>query len=135
MPRTSMRRLMPLKVSKADWICWFLRPQCLAHATTASALRTLSSPTRLSVELEAGNLELGRRRPVADVEGLDGVAFAQAEALHRAMRHVEQRREVRVVAVAQQQAVARDEPDEMPEGRLDGAPGSRRCRRGRTRGC
>ena len=49
----------------------------------------------VGVELEAGNLELGRRRPVADVEGLDGVAFAQAEALDRAMGHVEQRREVR----------------------------------------
>ena len=89
----------------------------------------------VQVELEAGNLELGRRRAVADVEGLDGVAFAQAEAFHRAMRHVEQRREVRVVAVAQQQAVARDEPDEMLEGGLDGVEVSRRCRRDRTRGC
>ena len=108
-----MRRLMPLKVSKADWIWWFLRPQCLAQATTASALRTLNSPSEVRVELEAGNLELGRRRPVADVEGLDGVAFAQAEAFHRAMGHVEQRRQVRVVAVGQQQAVARDEADEV----------------------
>ncbi len=36
------------------------------------------------------------------------------------MRHLEQRREVRVVAVAQQQAVARDDPDEMRERFFDG---------------
>ena len=55
-----MRRLMPLKVSKADWIWWFLRPQCLAQATTASALRTLSSPTKL-----VWNLKLGISNSVA----------------------------------------------------------------------
>src|ERR1035438_1086736 len=72
------------------------------------------------VELKAGNLELGSRRPIADVEGLDGVAFAQAEAFDRAMGYVEQWRQVRVVAIAQQQAVARDEADEILEGGLDG---------------
>ena len=76
-------------------------------------MRTFSLAHEVGVELEAGNLELGRRRPVADVEGLDGVALAQAEALDRAVRHVEQRRQVRVVAVGQQQAVARDEADEV----------------------
>ena len=67
----------------------------------------------VGVELEAGDLELGRRGPVAHVEGLDRVALAQAEALDRAMGDVEQRRQVRVVAVGQQQAVARDQADEM----------------------
>ena len=35
------------------------------------------------------------------------------------MRHFEQRREIGVVAVAEQEAVARDEPDEMRERFLD----------------
>ena len=90
---------------------------------------------QVGVELEAGDLELGRRRPVADVEGLHGVALAQAEAFHRAMRHVEQRGQVGVVAVGQQQAVARDEADEMAEGGLDRVQVRRRCPRGRTPGC
>ena len=37
------------------------------------------------------------------------LSLAQAESLHRAMRHVQQRREIRVVAIGQQQAVARDQ--------------------------
>src|SRR6187399_2872513 len=39
MPRTSIRRLMPLNVSNADWICWFFRPQCFVGAAKHCGLK------------------------------------------------------------------------------------------------
>ena len=65
------------------------------------------------MKFEAGDFKFGRRRTVAEVEGLNRIVFAEAEALDGAMRDAEQRCEVRVVAVAEQKAVARDEPDEL----------------------
>ena len=75
---------------------------------------------QVQVEFEAGNLKFGGRRAVAEVKGADSCCFRpDRNRLHRAMRHVQQRRKVRVVAVAQQQAVARNQPDEMREGFFD----------------
>src|SRR5260370_7540530 len=74
----------------------------------------------VDVKFEAGNLKLGRGGSVANIEGLHGVAFAEAEAFDRAMSHIEKRREVRVVPVRQQQAVAGHQPDEVFESGLDG---------------
>ena len=70
---------------------------------------------QVQVELETRDFKLRRRRAVTQVEGVDGVAFTEAEPLDRTMRHFEQRGEVRVVAIAEQQAVAGNDPDEMRE--------------------
>ena len=43
---------------------------------------------QVQVEFEARDFKLGRRRAVADVEGMNGVVLAEAEALHRAMGHI-----------------------------------------------
>ena len=49
---------------------------------------------QINVKLEAGDLELGRRWSVTDVECFEGVVFAEPETLHRAMRHIQQRRQI-----------------------------------------
>ena len=56
----------------------------------------------IDVKLEAGNFKLGGRRAVAKVESIHGVIAAKPKAFHRAMRHVQQRREVRIIAIAEQ---------------------------------
>ena len=75
---------------------------------------------QVQMELEAGDFKSGGGGPELEVEGLHGVLRAQAEAFDRAMGDVEQRGEVGIVAVAEQEAVARDEADEMGERFLDG---------------
>src|SRR5262249_15911517 len=71
------------------------------------------------VEFRGGKLEFTRRRPELDVEGAHRVVFAQPEALHRTVSHVQQRRQVRVVAISQELSVARDQVDEPPECHLN----------------
>ena len=72
------------------------------------------------MEFEAGDFKFGGGRAVAQIEGVNAAVLAQPETFDRAMRHVEQRGEIRVVAVGQKLAVARDEGDKPPEGGLDG---------------
>src|SRR5439155_12385037 len=66
------------------------------------------------------NFELGRRRTIADVERLHGIAFTEAKSLHRTMSYAKQRREVAIVPISQRQAIARNQADEMLEGGFDG---------------
>ena len=75
-------------------------------------------PHQVEMKLEARNLKFARRRAVAQVEAVDAVVRAQPKAFDRAMRHVEQRRQVRIVPVGQKLAVARNQVDQPPEGRL-----------------
>src|SRR5256885_9612091 len=74
----------------------------------------------VEVKPEAGNFKLRRRRRQLEIERVHGVVLAEAEAFDRTLRHVEQRRKVQVVAIGQQQAVARNQSDEVFERRLDG---------------
>ena len=46
---------------------------------------------QIEMEFEAGDFKLGGGGAVAQIEGVDAVFLAQAEAFDRAMRHVEQR--------------------------------------------
>ena len=80
--------------------------QRIAHVQFAHKVR---------VELETRNLELGRSRSIADVESLHCVAFAKTKPLYRAMGHLQQRRQVPIIAIAQQQPVSRNQSDEMFE--------------------
>src|SRR4051812_25485810 len=73
----------------------------------------------VSVEFEAGNLELRGRRPVTDVECLDRVAFAEAEAFYGAVRDVQKRGDVGIVAIGEQEAIPGDQADKMFEGGFD----------------
>src|SRR2546430_16878343 len=74
---------------------------------------------QVEVKLETRDFKFRRRRAVTDIEGLDRVAFPQPEALHRAMRDVEQGCKVRIITVCQQQSTARNQPYEMVETSLD----------------
>src|SRR5215831_1900596 len=53
--------------------------QCVPHIELAD---------EVDVEFEAGDFKLGRRGAVADVEGLNRVSFAEAEAFDRTMSDV-----------------------------------------------
>ena len=70
------------------------------------------------MELAARQLELARGRAEPEVGGAHGIVLAKAKALHRTVSDVEQRGEVGLVAVGEQQAVARHEADELGEGLL-----------------
>src|SRR5688572_10109711 len=70
-------------------------------------------------KLEAGNLKLRGRRRQLEIESVNAIVLAQSKALHGAMRHVEQRRDVRIVAIGEKLAVARNDIDEPLERRLD----------------
>src|ERR1035437_1090509 len=73
----------------------------------------------VQVEFETGNFKLSRRWAETKVESMNGVVIAEAKALHRTMCDIQQRREVRIVAVAEQQAVARNQADEMRKSFFD----------------
>ena len=112
-----------------------LQPAMLGAGDDRQRVAHVQFADQVQVKLEAGNFKLRRRRAVADVERVDRIVFAEAEAFHRAMRHVQQRREIRVVAVGEQQAVARNQPDEMLERRFGSRRGFQKCPRGRIPGC
>src|SRR5437762_12071155 len=74
---------------------------------------------QVEVKFETRDFELGRRRSVADIKRGEGVVLPQAKTFNRAMGDIEERRQIWIIAIAQQQAVARDQTDEMFEGGLD----------------
>src|SRR5207247_7545110 len=74
---------------------------------------------KIDVEFGRGDLKLARRRAQLEVESAHRVVFSQAKAFDRAMRHLEQRSHVRIVAIAEELSVARDEVDEALERGLD----------------
>ena len=62
-----MRRLMPLNVSNADWICWFFKPAMFGAGDDGQRVADVQFADQVQVKFEAGNFKLGRRR--ADNEG------------------------------------------------------------------
>src|SRR5262249_34067148 len=60
---------------------------------------------KVRVELKAGDLEFRCSWSVANVEGMDRVLLAETETFHGAMRDVEQRTQVGIISVGQQQTV------------------------------
>src|SRR5262245_58992595 len=73
----------------------------------------------IQVKLEAGNLKLGCRRTVTDIERIHRVISAEAEAFERAIGDVEQGRKIQIIGGPQQQTVARYQANEMRERLLD----------------
>src|SRR6266853_3301900 len=71
------------------------------------------------MKFEAGDFEFSCCGPITHVESANRVRIAKAEAFHRTMRDVEQGRQIGVIAIRQQQAISRNQPDEMFEGSLD----------------
>ena len=71
---------------------------------------------QIHVELEAGNLKFGGRWAITNVESLDRVIGAQAKPFDRAMRDVEQRREIWIVAIGQQLTFSVVPAGQCPEG-------------------
>ena len=67
----------------------------------------------IQVKFKTGDFKGGGGGPELEVEGLHGIVRAQAKAFDGAMGDVQERGEVGVVAVPEQEAVARDEADEM----------------------
>ncbi len=70
-------------------------------------------PKKGGVKLEARDFELRRRRSVTNIESLHSIPFVQAEALNRAVSHIEQWCEILVIAISQQEAIPRNQADEM----------------------
>jgi hypothetical protein len=68
---------------------------------------------QIQVKFEAGNFEFRRRRAEFQVKPAHGVPLAQPETLHRAMGDVQQRREIHIIPVAEQEAIARHQADEV----------------------
>src|SRR5256885_4502251 len=71
------------------------------------------------MKFEARYLEFCGRRPIPDVEGLHRIGFAQTKTLHRTMRHIQQRCEIGIIPIAEQQSIARNQPNEMFERGVD----------------
>jgi len=78
---------------------------------TASALRHVQFRQPGSVKLKLGISKFRGRRPITDVESVNGVISSEAKAFHGTMGHIEQWRKVVIVAIGQQQNHARDEAD------------------------
>src|SRR5215472_2561 len=74
---------------------------------------------QVCAKLEAGDFEVGGCGAIANIKRLHSISFIKAETFHGTMRHMQQRRQVRVVAIAQQQAIAWNQPDKVFEGRLN----------------
>ena len=58
-----------------------LEPAMLGASDDRQRVAHVQFADQVRMELEAGNFKFGSSRAVADVEGLDGVAFAEAERL------------------------------------------------------
>src|ERR1700722_11860129 len=71
-------------------------------------------------ELKAGDFKFAGGGSKIQVERLNRIVFAQTETFYGTEIDVEERREIWVISVSQQQAVAGDDPDEMRKRFLDG---------------
>src|SRR6185503_17665350 len=73
------------------------------------------------VEMELGRrqLEFAGRGAKLQIEGANSVSLIQSKTFHGTMRHLQQGREVGVVAVAEELSVARNQVDEPAKGGLD----------------
>jgi hypothetical protein len=74
---------------------------------------------QIQVKLETWNLEFRSRRTIPHVKGLHRIIGAEAKPLQRTGHLVQQRRQVGIVPVGQQQSVPRHQPDELPKRFLD----------------
>jgi hypothetical protein len=92
----------------------------LGDADDGEGVADIQLADEVQMKLEAGDFKFGRGGAKAQVEGLHGIVFAEAEFFHRTMGDIQQGGEVGVIAVAEQQAIAGDEADEMAEGFFDG---------------
>ena len=107
-------------ISIINGISAVLQPAMLCGGDDGERVANIEFTDHVDVEFRGRNLELAGGRAELEIEGAHRVGLAEAEAFHRAVRDVQQFGEVRVVAVAEELAVARDEPDEMREALLDG---------------
>src|SRR3984957_20624110 len=71
------------------------------------------------MELEARNLKFAGGRAVARIEAMHAVVRSQPKAFDGAMRDLKQRRQVGIITVSQQLAIAWDQIDKPFEGCLD----------------
>ena len=62
---------------------------------------------QVRVEFETGRFEESGGGAIADIVGLDGISLLESKALHWAMINLEQRLDVMVIAIGEQQAVPR----------------------------
>jgi len=85
---------------------------------TARRVADVEFADEVEMKFEAGDFKFGRGRAITNVEGVNGVIAGEAKFFHGTMRDVHQRGKIRVVAVAEEQAVARDQADEVREGFL-----------------
>ena len=92
----------------------------LGHADDGQGVAHIELAHQVEVELEARDLKLRGGGAVSEVEPLDGVVGPQAEALDGAVGHAQERGDVGVVAVAQEQTAAGHQIDQALEGQLDG---------------
>src|SRR5690242_16048760 len=72
------------------------------------------------MKFETWNFKFRRRRSEPQIKSLHRVVRAKTKTLHRTMRNVQQRRKICVIAVAEQQAISRHEPDELRKTFFDG---------------
>ena len=85
-----MQGTLDLMVLKAAMFCASHHRQRVANVEFSN---------EIGVELETGNFEFGCGRAVTNIKGFDSIVFAQTEALHRAMRYVQQFGKVEVITV------------------------------------
>src|SRR5579883_308653 len=78
---------------------------------------------KIRVKLEAGDLKLRGCGTISQVESLNGVAIRETKAFDRTVSHIQQRGEVGIVTVTQEQPVARDEADKMLKRGFNGIEG------------
>src|SRR5258708_36201252 len=76
-------------------------------------------PHQVEMEFKAGDFKFRCRWPHPKVESMHAVVFPQAKALDGTVSDVEQRRQVWIISVSQEQAVARHEVDQALERGLD----------------
>ncbi len=74
---------------------------------------------QIQMKFKTGNFKFRRSRAEFQIERAKFIFITDTESLHRAMRDVQQRREICVVAIGEQQTVARNQIDEAFELKLD----------------
>src|SRR5438477_47051 len=74
---------------------------------------------KVEPKFEAGNFELRRGGSQVHIERAHRIGFAKAKTLHRTMRDVQQRSNIWIVAVGQQETIAGNQVDQALKGSLD----------------
>ncbi len=76
------------KTTTTSLLAWVFEHSGLNPCFFIGGIPNIQFTQKVDVKFEARNFKLARRRREFQIEGLNGIIFAEAKAFHRTMRHI-----------------------------------------------